>query len=57
MKKYYYLATGSGKSTLIELILGLLKPCAGKIQVENQNFMKISTHGLKKLDMCLKKYL
>lgn len=29
--------TGSGKSTLIELILGLLKPCAGKIQVENQN--------------------
>lgn len=29
--------TGSGKSTLIELILGLLKPSHGKIQVENQN--------------------
>ncbi len=29
--------TGSGKSTLIELILGLLEPSAGKIQVENKN--------------------
>ena len=48
--------TGSGKSTLIELILGLLNTCR-KIQVENQNLHENFNTWSEKLDMCLKKYL
>ena len=33
--------TGSGKSTLIDLILGLLEPTKGKILIDNTSIKKI----------------
>ena len=37
--------TGSGKSTLIDLILGLLEPTKGKILIDNTSIKKIESHG------------
>lgn len=41
--------TGSGKSTLIDLILGLQKPISGKILIDGQTFRSENFNWLKKI--------
>ena len=42
--------TGSGKTTLVDLILGLLKPKTGKIEVDSQ---VINEHNLRSWQRCI----
>ena len=42
-------SSGEGKSTLIDLIVGLLKPSSGKILVDNKNINKNSTAWQKQI--------
>ena len=42
-------ASGCGKTTLLNLLAGLLKPSAGDIVFNGQAYSKLSTHGLDRL--------
>ena len=49
--------SGIGKSTLIDLITGLLKPSNGEVLVDGTNIEKNLYPGKNKLDMFLKKFI
>ena len=48
--------TGSGKTTLIDIITGLTKPSSGLVLVDSKILMKISKGGLRIYRTFLKKY-
>lgn len=50
-------SSGAGKSTIVDILLGLLPPQQGKILVDGMDVYKISEPGKKKLDIFRRRFI
>jgi phospholipid/cholesterol/gamma-HCH transport system ATP-binding protein len=42
-------SSGSGKTTMLRLLLGLIRPIRGQIFIDNEDITKLDKHGLNRL--------